>query len=339
MDFQNKRIAMTSLTIFANDSALLSNFFMHHTEKDKQQETGLNLILEYIHCNINKELNLDKLASLANYSPFHFQRLFKQAVGESPKQYIIRLRLERVAHYLKVFPDLTISELSYESGFASLSTFSRAFKAYFGITPEEYRKTNHVQLRKIGKTNDKKSKTNSLVNNEFWSVDFSQTEIMELQKSLQFGIKRITGLKLAFVSTCLDKPDAITTAFRKLCKWAEPRELISHDTKYIGNLLDIPFITPIEKCRYRACITIPEQFTSKNNSGITEMSPGTYGSYEMKGNMLAVVKSLVCFRHGWLENSGYELRDITGYEMFSENPAHKPAEQITREILIPIKSA
>jgi AraC family transcriptional regulator len=309
---------------------------MHHTEKDRLQLTGINNVLEYIQSNLTDELTLEKIASIANYSSFHFQRMFLKIVGETPKRYIIRLRLERVAHLLKIFPDLSISELSLDSGFSSLSTLSRAFKNNFGISPEEYRKSSEFNFRKISKTDDKKGKANPDFHAEFWSQDFSQAEFMEMKNRVEISIKRISGGKLAFFGTCLDSPDAITEAFRKLSSWAGPRELITPSTKYIGILLDIPFITPVEKCRYRACITIPNTFDGRKN-GVTEMPMGTYATYEYKGNIISIVRSLGYFRHVWLENSGYEISDVKGFEVFSENPAHRPSDLIVREIHIPIK--
>jgi AraC family transcriptional regulator len=311
---------------------------MHHTEKDNAQALGISNVLEYIHCNLSDNLTLEKIASVANYSPFHFQRMFLQKVGETPKQYIIRLRLERVAHFLKIFPDLSISELSFESGFASLSTFSRAFKNYFGVNPEEYRRTPSGQFSKICKTDDKKGKTNLVFHPDFWSQDFSQATIKDMKDRIQISIKKVTAAKLAFAATCLDTPDAVTDVFRKLCKWAEPRELITPETKFIGILLDIPFITPLEKCRYWACITIKDSFNSKKH-GITEIPSGTYATYSYKGNIVSTIRSLGYFRHTWLENSGYEIKDVKGFEVYSENPAFKPAEQIKREIHIPVKPA
>ncbi len=56
--------------------------------------------MNFIFKNLKEELSLEKLASTANYSAFHFQKIFKQVIGESPKQYIIRLRLENAAHSL-----------------------------------------------------------------------------------------------------------------------------------------------------------------------------------------------------------------------------------------------
>jgi len=52
--------------------------------------------------------------------------------------------------------------------------------------------------------------------------------------------------------------------------------------------------------------------------------------------MLAMVKSLIFFSHGWLKQSGLSIKSINGYEFFAENPAEKPSETIMREIRIPV---
>ncbi|GGB39349.1 AraC family transcriptional regulator [Fictibacillus barbaricus] len=59
-------------------------------------------VLEYIEQHIDESLTLEKLASISTYSPFHFQRMFKSVIGETPAAYVKRYRLENAAH-LQVF--------------------------------------------------------------------------------------------------------------------------------------------------------------------------------------------------------------------------------------------
>ncbi|PKP21676.1 MAG: hypothetical protein CVU05_06280 [Bacteroidetes bacterium HGW-Bacteroidetes-21] len=310
---------------------------MHHTEHDKSHNTSIRMSLDYIHSNLDSDLSLEKLAAVSNYSAFHFQRLFKEHTGETPKQYVIRLRLERIAHFLKVFPNLSISELSEDSGFASLSTFSRAFKNYYGITPEEFKNLPHSHIRKNCKTNSKNCKNNLPDHSEFWSKGFSESEIMEWKDKVEISVKSITGLTVAFISTLLDDRDAITHAFRDVKQVASARMMINQETKFMGMLLDIPFITPLEKCRYRAGITVSSTMQIPRELSTTKIPHGPYASYKVKGNTMSVVKSLIYFKHSWLDGSGYQLKDITGYEIFDSSPADRPSEQIVREILIPLK--
>jgi DNA gyrase inhibitor GyrI len=101
-------------------------------------------------------------------------------------------------------------------------------------------------------------------------------------------------------------------------------------------LLDIPFITPIEKCRYWAGITFPEHVKLPREASITQIPEGHYANYRLTGNLLSTIKSLSFFFHGWLAESGYSIKDALCYDVYSENPANKPSETIEREILIPV---
>jgi AraC family transcriptional regulator len=311
---------------------------MHHTNHDKAKNTAIHRVLEYIQINLGTELPLEKLAGIANYSPFHFQRLFLDCVGETPKQYIIRLRLERVAHYLKVFTELNITDLVTDSGFASPATFSRAFKNYFGVTAEEYRHALDYHLRKNCKDLRKKCKNKPEKTSEFWSWKFSETEIMEWKDKLDIIIKPAAGMQVAYIVTTLADKDSITRAFREITDWAQSRFLIQQQTKFVGMLLDIPLITPLEKCRYRAGITVSSKENLPRGVEVMEMPGGKYASYQVKGNIQHTIKSLVYFKHFWLDNSGFQLKDIRGFELYEENPALKPAEHINRELLIPVRS-
>jgi len=55
--------------------------------------------------NLDQDLNLQSLASKYGYSPFHFQRMFSSAMGETPKQNVDRLRLEKAAYKLQITDD------------------------------------------------------------------------------------------------------------------------------------------------------------------------------------------------------------------------------------------
>lgn len=312
---------------------------MHHTEHDKEKGTAVTKVKEYIHLNLSENLPLRLLASIANYSPFHFQRLFLEQTGETPKQYIIRLRLEKFAHYIKVFPNLSISELAAESGFSSLSTFSRAFSKYFGVSQDEFRKMPSGKVRKKGKTNRKIGKTQIEFKNEFWQVDFSQDEMENWKEKVKIEVSKVAGFSMAFVCTCLDEPDAITNAFRKLHHWAAPRNFISSQTRYIGVLLDIPFITSLDKCRYRAGISIPSGIHPGKEISMAEMKSGLHATFSLKGNLQTTLKNLIIFNHCWLKEAGYAIKELSGYEVYSENPALKPIEQIDRRLFIPVRSA
>lgn len=98
----------------------------------------LRQIIDYIEAHLEQEIKLETLAQLLKMSQFHFSRLFKQAIGLSPYQYLIQQRVERAKHLLKT-SDSLIVEIALECGFNSHSHLSKQFRQLTGMTPKAYR--------------------------------------------------------------------------------------------------------------------------------------------------------------------------------------------------------
>ena len=91
--------------------------------------------------NMEKELNLVKLAQQHNVSYSFFRKMFKKYTGVSPGQYHLQLKIMR-AKDLLISSDKSIKEISYELGFQSIYYFSRIFKKKEGISPSQFRNKN-----------------------------------------------------------------------------------------------------------------------------------------------------------------------------------------------------
>ncbi|HRU97158.1 AraC family transcriptional regulator [Ruminococcus sp. XPD3002] len=96
-------------------------------------------VMKYINQNYTEEISLEKLASIAGYSKYHFSRIFKEYNNMSYIQYINNKRI-KAAERLLVDPELSITEVAMRSGFASLTTFNRAFRKAKNCTPSEFKK-------------------------------------------------------------------------------------------------------------------------------------------------------------------------------------------------------
>jgi AraC family transcriptional regulator len=97
----------------------------------------LQQALDYIQAHLAEEVSLEAVATELGMSPYYFARLFKQATGYSPYQYVIRCRIER-AQELMVQESRSISSIALKVGFASQSQFGRHFKRLTGMTPKQF---------------------------------------------------------------------------------------------------------------------------------------------------------------------------------------------------------
>src|SRR5947207_15030450 len=83
-------------------------------------------------------LDLEAMAAEAGYSRFHFARAFTTAYGETPRAYLTRRRIERAKTLLRT-ANLSVTEICFLVGFASLGSFSARFRELVGRSPSEYR--------------------------------------------------------------------------------------------------------------------------------------------------------------------------------------------------------
>jgi AraC family transcriptional regulator len=98
----------------------------------------LRAVVEYIQEHLDAELTLDALATVAQLSPYHFARLFKNSTGLPPHRYIIARRVERAKELLRGGDRLPLAEVATEVGFADQGHFTRHFKRLVGVTPKRF---------------------------------------------------------------------------------------------------------------------------------------------------------------------------------------------------------
>lgn len=90
--------------------------------------------------------SVEELADKAAFSRFHFQRLFKSVMGETPGELRRRLLLERAAWRLRA-GDGSVTEIAFDAEFKSLEGFIRAFGKAFGLSPSRYRRFRPAEFR------------------------------------------------------------------------------------------------------------------------------------------------------------------------------------------------
>lgn len=93
--------------------------------------------LSYIESNLDQRITLDSIARAGCMSRFHFARMFRVSMDDSPVAYLRRARIER-AKVLLACEDLTMSEIAAAVGFCDQAHFTRAFRRVTGATPGQF---------------------------------------------------------------------------------------------------------------------------------------------------------------------------------------------------------
>jgi AraC family transcriptional regulator len=286
----------------------------------------INRAVNFINDDPSEELDLDRLAKIANYSPFHFQKLFRSIVGETPKQYILRIRLETAAHAVVMFHHRSITEIAMESGFSSPATFTRAFKRRFGISPHELRAIPHEERFRMLRNGE--FGRHLLDTDIYFSVD--EAEMGEPAAIYTGQVERIETIRGVFVGAPLADSDSISRAFRKVAQIAEVNELIAGDVKFVGALY------PHRKL-YEAIVAVSADTVIPRDIGKTEILGGKFAVITASGAMKRTFMALRSFERNWLPQSGYRIADIALFELFSAKPTETAYDDIERYIHVRVE--
>lgn len=120
-----------------------------------KQHAPIQEAVLYIRNHYRDSITVDEVANVIHLTPNYFSEYFKKQTGIKFCSYVQKLRLEFSVSLLKM-SDLSIKEIADESGFNSAAYFSNAFKDYFGVSPEQFRKTQPRLYAASKKSNQKK---------------------------------------------------------------------------------------------------------------------------------------------------------------------------------------
>jgi len=123
-------------------SYLWGRFSVRHSIRmaNGLSQAGLKLLKDYLNANLGQDIGLIQMAELVGLSPKHLSRCFKESTGESPYQYLLRLRVNE-AKRLLYNGNFSMTEIAYSVGFSTPSHFSMAFRKVTGVSPSEFQRS------------------------------------------------------------------------------------------------------------------------------------------------------------------------------------------------------
>ena len=127
----------------------------------------IHKVQDYIETHCDTLLSTEELASVAGFSKYHFNRIFKSVLKEPLSQYVNRIRMEHALFMLAHREDMNITDIAIELGYSDSAVFSRAFKKFYGISPAAYRKKYRTNCKEQTETlrYNKREKKNKWVSN------------------------------------------------------------------------------------------------------------------------------------------------------------------------------
>jgi AraC family transcriptional regulator len=277
---------------------------------DYQQK--LKPVIRYLEQNFNSTLNLDKVASEALLSPYHFHRVFKAVTGETLNEYLRRLRLQQAANDL-FYKKPTVTEIALNFGFASSQSFAKAFRKHFGLSPSEVRDcesidrfTRLLHNSKIGHTLRKNG--NAPEPESSYSVTHQHTRRITMKK------QQFDKGTLAYIRVTGPYGENYEPAVGKLYQWAQAEGVANATCLFIYH--DNPELTPAEKCRTDICLLLPHQVKV---SGDVELQPFPGGEY---ATMRKTITDKSQYGPAWNEHIaqivelGIEMDDRPCFELY-----------------------
>lgn len=105
----------------------------------------INKTEDYIEENLDQQITLADAAKNVNLSEYHFHRLFSKYANETLNQFITRIKMERSAIYLVINSRISITEIAFMYGYNSSSSYNKAFKKHFGMSPTAFRKEQDLK--------------------------------------------------------------------------------------------------------------------------------------------------------------------------------------------------
>jgi AraC family transcriptional regulator len=293
----------------------------------------INRVVNYIDAHLADLLDLDTLAGVAHFSPWHFHRIFQGMTGETLADCVRRHRLEAAAQRLLRQPAQAALHIALDVGFASAEVFSRSFKAHFDCTPTVWRRghwklwaAQHAdQLRKIRQGQHKEYQDTILVfrqDSDIWPA--SQTPLSE-GFSMRITIQEMPAARVAYLRHTGPFGLGVSRAWESFASWAGARGLMNPRRKMWGISHDNPNVTAPEHLRYDCCIEVDDKFQPEGDIGVQNIAGGQFACLLFTGTPLAIGDAWTHLYGQWMPSSGYQPTGTSPpYELYTEDFAVDP---------------
>jgi AraC family transcriptional regulator len=279
-------------------------------------------LLLRIQARLSSPIDLASMARQIDASPYHFHRIFHQSTGETPRQYVERLRLERALLRLALTNE-SILDICHAVGFQNHETFSRSFRRRYRFKPIEVR--HFAQWQRGKQIRLACAQTRS-------GCELSQVRFESLRPGFLLAKRRI-GAYAGFEPTPFLEQDDL---WNPLVRWATQRGL-SHAKTAWGLTYDIPDLTPPQAQRFDACIPIDGAVTGSGNVQCLRFAGGDYAVLDHAGDAATIKAAFAALADAInIDSDRYSWREGPFLTIYGTADHGSHASRSTTTVCLPV---
>lgn len=292
--------------------------------------------IAHVVSHLDQALDLERLARQAALSPFHFHRIFRGMIGETPLELHRRLRLERAAFRLATDED-SVTTIAFEAGYDTHEAFTRAFRGRYGASPSEFRDSVRVTSTNAC-TRPPQIELAARSGIHFHpNAGAEAFAFVPMQGELMMNVA-IQDLKELRVATLrhVGPYNRISEAFGRLGSVAGPAGLFVPPMTMLALYHDDPETTAEAELRSDAGVVVTADAAIPSALAEQRIPAGRYavathvGPYEQLGDAWSRLMGQ------WLPASGERLGDGVTFEIYRNTPMDTPKEELRTELYVPL---
>lgn len=304
---------------------------------EKSSADGVNARTDYVACvnraidhalaHLSEPLRLDDLAGVAGFSAFHFHRVFGAIVGETPAQFVKRVRLERALSTMAREPGRSLTDIALACGFSSSGDFSRSFKAKYGSAPSAF----DIDAWR----ESKRGELDVLVESGGDALRVKRLPAGENPDGFVAEVRDLPARTMAYIRV-LDpyREGVVVGAAERLVEWAERRGVADH--QWYGYMWDDPDVVELKDCRYDVAVEA-EGAPPAGEVGRYDFPAMRVAQVTMRGGIELEMRALDWLYRTWLPTSGYVPDDQPCFEAWIGRPFAHGMEHFELAIQLPVR--
>lgn len=292
----------------------------------------VNRAIDHVLAHLGEPLRLEDVAAVACFSPCHFHRVFRSAIGETLADFITRVRLERALRMLAHDQSTNLTRIAHDCGFGSSSNFSRVFKARFGVAPSRFDLQDHRLKRR--------TELQNTIGDPETRHRLDRLPPGTNPDGFEVRLRELPARTVAYVRV-LDpfRAGRVTDAAARMVVWAEERGIA--EGQWLGSMWEDPDIVAHADCRYDIGLEVDHvsDVDARGEIGRYEFGPMLVAELEIRGGIDLEQRALDWLFGTWLPGSGYVPADLPAFEAWIGRPFAHGFEHFELYVQLPVERA